>query len=362
MEVRALDDALQVDVRSEEEFTLFASRNDENVWGFVVDSSLIRGSGEFVEDLNKESTVSLDLEYIDLLTLFKSSKKGGGSISLKPTFFPSLNFNAKTLLWNDWRFNNVKLDTSWHSHGMLINSVSLEGPSLKINGRGSWLSSWQYAHKSNFKFFVKSDDFGNTLSSLNLSDSMKRCQHSATVDWQWFDAPYHFSWDTLQGSSKFKMKDGQVKTLDPGAGGRLVGLFNVFKLADRLTLNFRDVAGEGFAFDSIEGDFEFIDGRASTNNIEVNAAAADMKLKGSIGMVDRDYDLSMQVKPHSSAAMFTGGTLAGGPVLGAGLVLINKLLGLGSNAYDEYAITGSWEDPKVKQIRQRIVEEEDDDI
>ena len=357
LELKTLDGALQLDVESEDNFTLFGTRNDENIWDFVVDSSLIRGAGKFAEDLNKDSTASLDLEYIDLLTLFKSSKKGGDPVSLKPTFFPSLNFTTKVLLWNDWKFSNARLETSWHSHGMLINSVSLQGPSLQIHGRGSWLTSWQNKHESNFKFFVNSSDFGHTLSALNLSNNMKRCEQSATVDWQWFDEPYRFSWQTVQGSSHFKMKDGVVTELDPGAGGRIVGLFNVFKLFDRLTLDFKDVAGKGFAFDLIEGDFKFSNGLALSNNIEVSAAAADMKLNGKIGMVNKDYNLNMQVKPHSSEAFFTGGALAGGPILGAGLVLINKLLGLEERSYDEYKITGSWEDPKVKQMGERDIEQ-----
>ena len=360
IEIKALEDALQVDVKSEQAFSLFATRDDENIWDFMVDSSLIRGSGEFAEDLNKDSTASLNLEYIDLLGLFESSKKGDGSISLKPTFFPSLKFRSKVLLWDDWEFNNAELETSWHSHGMLIDSVSLQGPSLQVNGRGSWLSSWQHEHESNFKFFVNSDDLGNTMNTLNLSDAMKGGEQSATVNWQWFDEPYRFSWQTVRGSSHFTLKDGEIKAMDPGASGRIVGLFNVFKLFDRLTLDFKDVAGEGFAFDLIEGDFKFRNGYAFSENIEVSAAAANMKLSGNIGMVDKDYDLLMQVKPRSSAAAFTGGTLAGGPILGAGLVLINKLLGLEKISYDEYRITGSWEEPLVEQIEQRSVDDEAD--
>ncbi|MDH3342694.1 MAG: DUF3971 domain-containing protein, partial [Gammaproteobacteria bacterium] len=360
MEVKVLMNALQVDAKSGKSFSLFATRNDKNIWDFVVDSSLIRGSGAFAEDLNKNSTAFLDLEYVDLFNLFKSSKTGDGSISLKPTFFPSLKLNSKVLLWKDWVFNNAELDSSWHSHGMLINSIRLQGPSLKVEGRGSWLSSWQHEHESNFKLFVTSTDLGNTMSSLKLSDAMQGCEYGATVDWRWFDEPYKFSWQTVQGGAHFKMENGAVKDLDPGAGGRIVGLLNVFKLFDRLTLDFKDVASEGFAFDLIEGDFSFHDGVASSTNIEVSAAAADMRLTGDIGMVDKDYNMRMQVKPRSSAAAFTGGALAGGPVLGAGLVLINKLLGLEKSTYDEYKITGSWEKPLVEQVEERSVDNEGD--
>ena len=358
VQIKVLGDALQIEAESGKDLSLFATRNGGNIWDFVVDSHLIRGSGEFAEDLNKDSTASLDLEYIDLLTLFKSTRTGGDAVSLPPTFFPSLKLKSKVLLWNDWKFNNAELESSWHSHGMLINSISLQGPSLRISGRGSWLSSWQHKHESNFKFFVTSSDLGNTMNALNLTDAMRGGEHSATVDWRWFDEPYRFSWQTVQGSSHFQMKNGVVKKLDPGAGGRIVGLLNVFKLFDRLTLDFKDVASEGFAFDLIEGDFRFHDGLASSNNIEVSAAAADMKLKGDIGMVDKDYDMLMQVKPRTSSAAFTGGTLAGGPILGAGLVLINKLLGLEAISYDEYKITGPWKKPLVEQIEQRSVDDE----
>ncbi|MDH5389391.1 MAG: hypothetical protein OEY06_13215, partial [Gammaproteobacteria bacterium] len=356
-ELRALGDALQVDVNSEDNFTFFASRNDGNIWDFVVDSSLVRGSGRSAEDLNKESTSYLDLDYIDLPKVFKTTKKDGGKISLPPTFFPSLSFKVKELYWNGWKFNNVKLETSWHSHGMLINSVDFLGPSLQVNARGSWLTSWKNEHESNFKIFVNSSDLGNTLSSLNISDAIKASKYSTTIDWQWFEEPYRFSWETVQGNSHFTMKDGEVKALDPGAGGRFVGFFNIFKLFNRLTLDFDDVSSEGFVFESVEGNYEFRDGLALTKNIEVSASAADMKLQGQIGMVNKDYDMLMQVEPHLSAATFTTGALAGGPILGAGLVLINKIFGLEESTFDEYKITGSWSDPQVKKVVERNTEE-----
>ncbi|MDT8451630.1 MAG: DUF3971 domain-containing protein [Gammaproteobacteria bacterium] len=356
LELKALQGVLQLDIKAGEKFSLLARRDEEALWSFMLDSNLLRGKGSLMEDLAKDSTVTMDFEYVDLYSLFNSSKKSGNSVSLLPTFFPSLNLKTGVLVWNDWEFNNVQLKTSWHSHGMLINSLSLQSPSLQITGRGSWLTSWQNKHESNFKFFINSDDFGRALSSLKLGDSIKNGKQQATVDWRWFNEPYNFSWQTVQGSSSFKIEEGEISELDPGTGGRFVGLFNVFKLFDRFSLNFKDVFGEGFVFDSIEGDFEFNDGYASTKNIEVDGAVAAMKLGGKIGMVDKDYDLTMQVKPHSSAAAFTTGTLAGGPVLGAGLVLLNKLLGLEKGSYNEYEITGLWIDPKIEKIGGRSAE------
>lgn len=355
--IDVMDGGLQVNMNSGEVVNLFATRGDEENWDFVIDSNLIRGSGEFAEDLNKYSTARLSLEYVNLLELFYSSDVSANTLPLSPTMFPSLNFVVKNLKWDDWEFKNVNLETSWHTHGMLINKLSLEGPSLKINGRGSWLSTWRNKNETNFKFFVNSSELGDTFSSLGFGDSISRCELVATVDWQWLAEPYHFSLSSVKGSAHFELSDGEVTNLKPGAGGRLLGLFNVFKLGDRLTLNFDDVYKEGFSFDSIVGDFEFDEGDAYTRNIEVKAAAADMKITGRVGIVERDYDLTMQVKPHSSAAAFTGGTLVGGPVVGTALVVLNKLLGLEKGSHDEYAVTGSWDNPVVKQTSKRKEED-----
>jgi uncharacterized protein YhdP len=67
----------------------------------------------------------------------------------------------------------------------------------------------------------------------------------------------------------------------------------------------------------------------------------------------------MQVKPHTSAAVFTGGALLGGLITGAAAVLVNKVLGIEKLAHDEYTVTGSWDDPVVTQIVKRETEDEE---
>jgi uncharacterized protein YhdP len=347
MSVDVLGEGLQVDANSTDVLDLFATRDDEATWDFVVDSKLLRGSGEFAEDLNKDSTVQLRLEHASLHKLTYKSDESQNA-SLKPTMFPPLNISVKNLNWDNWAFTNVNLETNWHAHGMLINKFSLEGPSLKVSGRGSWLNTWRNEDETNFNFHVESSDLGNMLSTLEISDSVKRGKSVSTLNWQWPAEPYRFSWGIVKGTSHFEIKDGEVTDLEPGAGGRLLGLFNVFKLADRLSLDFDDVYKDGFAFDSIIGDYEYDEGDVYTKDLQVKAAAADMKIKGRIGLVDRDYDLSMRVKPHTSAAAFTGGALLGGLITGAAAVLVNKVLGIEKLARDEYTVTGSWDDPDVE--------------
>ncbi len=154
------------------------------------------------------------------------------------------------------------------------------------------------------------------------------------------------------------MFDGEILDVDPGAGGRLLGLLNIFKLTNRLAFDFDDVTRKGFAFDSIKGDFEFVNGDGSLKNFDVIAPAADINMFGSIGLLERNYGLLMHVKPHTDSLTFAGGVLLGGVVVGAGLALIQKVFDLSVLGHTVYSITGSWDDPKVEKIIERSLNDE----
>ncbi|RKZ69701.1 MAG: hypothetical protein DRQ44_02710 [Gammaproteobacteria bacterium] len=344
-------------------FDLFAVRDENNRWNFDIDAKFLTGKGVFTEGLGKDTQIQLELENVDVHALFVSAgnKK---SQPLNPADFPPLSWKAKKVLWDDWAFTDVKVETNWHKHGMLINTFSLAGPAMTFNARGTWLTSWRGLHETVLQGTVNSSNLGDTLVGLNFPRSLDRCDYMATFDSKWSAEPYRRSWANMKGKVSFEMSDGEILDVDPGAGGRLLGLLNIFKLTNRLSFDFDDVTRKGFAFDSIKGDFEFVKGDGSLKNFDIIAPAADINMFGSIGLVDRDYGLLMHVKPHTDSLTFAGGVLLGGVVVGAGLALIQKVFDLGVLGHNVYSVTGSWDDPKVEKIIQRSlnddITEEDD--
>ena len=344
-------------------FNLYAFRNEESVWNFDINSEYMTGKGEFTEGLGRDTRIKLDLENVDLHALFvtKDKKK---SEPLKPYDFPPLDWKIKKLSWDDWRFTDVVVQTSWHEHGMLINKYSLKGPAMTFDAKGTWLTSWRGAHETVLEGNITSSNLGDTLTGLGFERSIDRCLYKATFDSRWPAEPYGFSWANMKGKTSFEMENGEILEADPGAGGRILGMLNIFKLANRLAFDFDDVTREGFSFDTIKGDFEFVNGDGSLKNFDVAAPAADINMFGSIGLVKRDYGLLMRVKPHTDTLTFAGGALLGGVVVGAGLALIQKVFDLGIIGHNVYSITGSWDDPKIEKIVERSLTtdntEEDD--
>ena len=340
---------------------LFASRSENSLWSFDLKSKYMTGKGEFTEGLGKDTQLKLDLEEIDVHALFYSEKKTG-SKALLPSDFPPLGWRAKKVLWDNRVFTDVVTETSWHKHGMLINNFSLKGPAMSFSAQGTWLTSWNGAHETVMQGNISSSNCGETLVGLGYQRSLDRCTYAATFKSRWPEEPYQLSWANMKGKTSFEMHDGEILDVDPGTGGRLLGLMNIFKLTNRLVLDFDDVTRKGFSFDTIKGDFEFVNGDGSLKNFDVSATAADINMFGSIGMVKHDYGLLMRVKPHTDSLTFAGGTLLGGVAVGAGLALIQKVFDLGVIGHNVYSITGSWDEPVIEKIVQRNRDSDDDDF
>jgi len=244
---------------------------------------------------------------------------------------------------------------------MLINKFSLQGPAMTFNATGSWLTSWRDQQETILKGKITSTNLGQTLTGLGFQRSLDRCSYKATFDSKWPAEPYRFSWANIKGKTSFEMKDGEILEVDPGATGRLLGLLNIFKLTNRLAFDFDDVYRKGFSFDSIKGDFEFVNGEGSLKDFDVVAPAADINMFGRIGLVKRDYGLLMRVEPHTGTLTFAGGALLGGVVVGAGLALVEKVFDLGIIGHNVYSITGSWDNPDVEKIIDKTPDATEDD-
>lgn len=346
----------KVDSRSVE---LYAQRHSTKLWNFNISSKYLTGKGEFTQGLAKDTHVSLDLENVDLYAL--TYNKNRRSKLLQPETLPSIEWQADRVLWDDWQFEDVVVDTDWHKHGMLINEFSLKGPAMSLQASGTWLRSWSAAHETVLSGKMSSTDFGETLAGLGFQRSIERSTYDADFEIKWSDAPYRWSWEKARGNTTFVMKQGEIIDVDPGAGGRLLGLLNLFKLTNRLALNFDDVTKDGFVFDFIRGEFEFVNGDGSLKNFDISASAADINIFGKIGLIKQDYGLLMRVKPHTDSLTFAGGTLFGGVVVGAGLALIQKVFDFSVVGHDIYSVTGSWDNPVVEQIVQKAEESADED-
>ena len=105
----------------------------------------------------------------------------------------------------------------------------------------------------------------------------------------------------------------------------MLGLFSIAALPRRLALDFSDLTEKGLAFDTVHGDFELRDGNAYTNNLLLRGPAAEIGIAGRTGLATRDYDQTAVVTGNLGASLPVAGALAGGPAVGAALLLFSQV-------------------------------------
>ena len=164
--------------------------------------------------------------------------------------------------------------------------------------------------------------------------------------------PYALNPASLSGDFALAAKSGQFLKVQPGVG-KLLGLISLQALPKRITLDFRDIFSEGFAFDDISATVKMDLGEMQTDDFFMRGSAAGVIMQGTADARTESQNLKVKVFPSLAETFAVAGGLAGGPVIGIGAYLLQKIL---QNPLDkifayEYTVTGKWDDPIVAKTQ-----------
>ena len=132
-------------------------------------------------------------------------------------------------------------------------------------------------------------------------------------------------------------------------------MLSLQSLPRRLSLDFRDLFQEGFAFDSIEGDVQVTRGVAETADLRMLGAQATVLMQGRADLLRETQDLRVLVVPNFDATGAALATMAISPAIGLGTLFAQWMLRepLIAAGTSELHITGSWADPNVQRVDRR---------
>ncbi|MBU1190850.1 MAG: TIGR02099 family protein [Gammaproteobacteria bacterium] len=273
--------------------------------------------------------------------------------AFNPGDLPALDLEVQQLQLHDMDLGQVTLTTHPISTGIAVDALQVNADWMTVTANGEWTQQ-NGQDASRFRIGVQDGDLSKMLSAFGYAGSVEGGDTQGEIDANWPGTPTDFTLAELEGSLEARIGKGRLLNVEAGAG-RVFGLFNLQGLRRRLSLDFSDVFEKGFSFDHIKGKFSLLDGDAYTNDLEIEGPAARIEISGRTGLAKQDYDQLVTVYPHVQSTLPIAGALAGGPVVGAALLLADKLFAqqledLTSFAHYQYTVTGSWDDPQFKQL------------
>lgn len=260
-----------------------------------------------------------------------------------------------------WGRLEVQASPSAASRSWDIKRFSIANPDAVLSGRGQWAmlsgttkTGWRSRTLLNVDLDIKNG--GQLLTRSGYPGLVRGAEGKIEGNLNWPGPPTKFSGAMLSGSLKMNLQQGQFLKAEPGIA-RLLGVVNLQSLPRRIKLDFRDVFSEGFAFERIRGDLQFINGQASTQNLRILGSQASVMLEGSADVGSETQDLRVLVLPEFNAGLASLGYAAlANPAIGLGTFLAQFILRnpVRELLSYEYRITGSWSDPVVDPVKREM--------
>ncbi|MBI4203716.1 MAG: TIGR02099 family protein [Betaproteobacteria bacterium] len=235
---------------------------------------------------------------------------------------------------HDWRIDRLRVvnpDSVLAAEGLLQNALSQ--PRMRATVR------------------LDVSDIGKLLTRLGYPEGVRRGTAKLEGTLAWPGGPQEFDYAALSGNFTLDAAKGQFVKLEPGIG-KLLGILSLQALPRRITLDFRDIFSEGFAFDQILGAVAINRGIATTDNFVILGPAARILMTGEVDLARETQKLHVRVAPSLSDSVSIASALVGGPVAFVATFLAQKILKdpLGQILAYQYNLTGTWVEPQVSKI------------
>lgn len=315
-------------------------------WQALLDGPQIKGLLNLPADL-KRGPVELELEHLAYDSDKSPKEPAAGRGDGDPRQLPAIRLSSRQLLLNGQNLGSLQFNARKGPQGLVLEQVKLSSNWLNFSGKGGWLRAQDNA-SCNLVFQLETNDMAKLVQAMGGAASLRSKKTVIEGDLTWPGSPGAFNDMRLSGSLDLRLDKGSAAELDPGAG-RLFGLLNLGALQRRLSLDFSDLYGKGFAFDGVRGRFSLRQGKAETNDLVIDAPTGVIRIFGDTDLVRRSYDQRVEVTPDVTGTLATAGAIAAGPVVGAALFVANKVIGKELNKVGtvRYRLTGPWDNPKV---------------
>ncbi len=267
-----------------------------------------------------------------------------------PSSLPPLHLWVGDLRFGDARLGQARVESWPTAQGMHIDMLRAQSRSMHMAASGDWNGTAQ-ASQTHLTISFTADNLGHMLDAFGYDGLFIGGETQAHLDATWPGSPAAFELANVEGTLGVKIGQGRIPEVKPGMG-RLFGLMSIAELPRRLTLDFGDVFGKGFGFDSIQGHFRFHDGNAWTKDLAIKGPAADITVTGRVGLRTHDYDQYVLAIPHVGNSLPIVGAVVAGPVGAAAGLAMQGILGKGINkaASARYHITGPWDKPVITLV------------
>lgn len=327
-------------------FEMKAAR-ESGVWQAQVASRELSGELEWQDQGKGRLRARLAHLEVAEITPGAAAESRDGETATKE--LPGLDVAAEAFSLRGKALGRLELRADNRGNTWRIGRLAIQNPDGTLEADGQWRAG-KASGATQLNFRLDASDSGKLLERLGYANAVKRGSAKLAGKVAWSGTPARIDYPSLEGNMTLEASRGQFAKLEPGVG-RLLGIVSLQSLPRRISLDFRDVFSEGFAFDSINGSMSIKHGTMRTEDLFIRGPAARIKMAGSVNLIDETQNLRVGVQPTLSESVAIGAAVVN-PLVGLAAYVAQKALRdpIEKMFAYEYDVTGPWADPKVEKV------------
>ncbi|WED23322.1 TIGR02099 family protein [Vibrio sp. JC009] len=337
----------------------FTGKKKGNAWKLRAESSEVKGKATYLDS----NDLSVDLErlhvYIPALNQSEDDRPIVESDEDEPlitefdrTFhrtMPNLNLSIDDLWIQGYKVGTANVDLLRQRDRLVWNNAEFLSGSNQVRLNG-WWELTENDSRSTFGMFLKGEDNTELMERFGISSGIQRAPFEISSKMSWQGSPWAAKVETLNGSMSTEFGKGVIS--DVSGAAKLLGLFSLDSIIRRMQLDFSDVFDEGLAFNSITGSGKITNGIFETSDIQMDAMAGDMSIKGNADLVRRLVDAEVEFVPDLTSGIPVITAFAVTPQTAVLVFAISKVISPVVSVFTKirYEVKGPLDAPEVKEV------------
>ena len=272
---------------------------------------------------------------------------GAGRRDGRLSELPAIDLVAERFTLNEKQLGRVEIVAEPEAPNWRIHKLAIANPDGALSGKGLWRTG--PAQYTALNVELDAADGGKLLARLGYPDVVRGSRARMQASLTWSGDPVSIDYPSLSGDLQLQADDGQFLEIDPGVG-KLLSVMSLQALPRRLSLDFRDVFSKGFQFDRVRASAQVEKGVMTLKDFGMRGSAAEVEMGGQVDLARETQALNVRVIPQlgdtaSTALLFVN------PFLYFPAALAQRILKdpLGHIFAFNYAVSGSWADPKIER-------------
>ena len=272
---------------------------------------------------------------------------------------PALDVTAEQFQLGDKQLGKLELIATPEERDWRIDRLRVTNPDGTLTVDGVW-QSWLARPRTRVNVRFDVANVGGMLARLGYPKGVRGGTAKIGGSLAWNGSPQKIDYPTLSGSLDLDSAKGQFLKLDPGFG-KLLGILSLQALPRRITLDFRDIFSEGFAYDQIVGSASVARGIATTEKLSMDGPAARVTMRGEVDLARETQKLNVRVVPGIIDGVSIASGAVGGPVGVAAGFVFGRIFRepLEQFIANDYLVTGTWAEPVVTKTQRLGLSEAD---